>query len=108
MEAYPRQYTEHSLPLIILSGLGEHQNGHSPGTALPRQESGTKLSCSSLESEGERARTLLQQFLRFDGSNAPWNSQSLSGPSGMLKYSMKAIGRVGMATARSSSSRKLS
>lgn len=102
MQAYPPQYTEHNLPLIVLSGLGEQEGGANTGTSIPSPESGTKISCSSPECDGELARSLLQQFLRLDGRDAAWHSQALSGPSGALKYYMKAIGRVGTARARSS------
>ena len=102
MQAYPPQYTEHNLPLILLSGLGEQQDGANTGSSIPRPESGTKFACSSPECDGERARNLLHQFLRLDGRDAAWNSQALSGPSGALKYYMKAIGRVGTARAKPS------
>lgn len=101
MEAYPPQYTEHNLPLVVLTGLGERQDDLKTGPTIPRQESGTKFSCNSPDCEGERAKGLLQQFVRLDGRDAAWSSQALSGPAGMLKYSMKAIGRVGTALARS-------
>lgn len=102
MQAYPIQYTEHNLPLVVLSGLGEQQDEATTGVSISRQESGTKLTCSSPECDGERAKSLLQQFLRLDGRDAAWNAQALSGPSGALKYYMKAIGRVGTARATTS------
>ena len=100
MEAYPAQYTEHNLPLVLLSGLGERLSDSGNEASIPRRESGTKLACNSPECEGERATGLLQHFHRLDGRDAPWNSQALSGPAGALKYYMKAIRRVGTAIAK--------
>ncbi|KAK3725138.1 hypothetical protein LTR37_000649 [Vermiconidia calcicola] len=94
MEAYPDHYTEHNLPLVLLSGLGEQQNDTSPGAIIPRQESGTNIQIASPECSGERADSLRQQLLRLDGSNLPWNASLLPAPSGLLGYKMKAIGRA--------------
>jgi trafficking protein particle complex subunit 11 len=95
MEAYPREYVEHNLPLVFLSGLGEQ--AISNNVAIPQlQESGTKFSGTSPECTGDRAGILLQQFLILDGSDRPWNASSLPGPTGNLKYRMRTIGRVGM------------
>lgn len=99
MEAYPPEYVEHNLPLVVLSGLGEQQNDAANRSDLPRQESGTKLQTNLPECEGEQANQLLRQFLEFDGTNQPWNASALPGPSGVLKYRIKTIGRVGMAMA---------
>ncbi|KAK3704282.1 hypothetical protein LTR37_013956 [Vermiconidia calcicola] len=94
MEAYPDHYTEHNLPLVVLSGLGEQENVTSPGAILPHQESGTKIQFASPECSGERADSLRQQLLQLDGSNLPWNASLLPAPSGLLGYKMKAIGRA--------------
>lgn len=97
MEAYPAPYAEHNLPLVFLSGLGERDDEESSEYSAPRQENGTKVATGAPECEGDRASRLLQQFIRFDGSDQPWNAAAMPGPSGNLKYRMKAIGRVGMA-----------
>jgi hypothetical protein len=96
MEAYPPEYIEHNLPLVVLSGLGERQGNPESPPPIYHLESGTKLQGSSQECTGERAQSLLQQFLRIDGSSLPWNASSLPGPSGTVKYKVKAVGRVGM------------
>ena len=95
MEDYSQEYTEHNLPLVLLSGLGEH--GSQEGGIAPshRQESGTKLVMQSAECEGDRASALLEQLLFQDGSKEPWNARALAGPTGSMKYAMKPIGRVG-------------
>lgn len=88
MEAYPPQYTEHNLPLVLLSGLGEQ--GASGET--PRQEYGARIVTESPECENGR---LLQEFLALNGSERAWNAASLPGPGGAVRYKMKTIGRVG-------------
>lgn len=100
MEVYPSPYIEHNLPLVLLSGLGEQQDETRTKVSSARQESGTKVTSSSPECHGDRAGALLQQFFRLDGSDLAWNSQALLAPPDSLKYSMKAIGRVGMAIAK--------
>ncbi|KAK4506584.1 hypothetical protein PRZ48_000316 [Zasmidium cellare] len=89
MEAYPPQYTEHNLPLVLLSGFGEQQTSGG-GSQLHRQESGARIVTESAECENGR---LLQEFLVLDGSDRAWNAASLPGPSGAIRYRMKTIGR---------------
>ncbi|KAH9844616.1 Gryzun, putative trafficking through Golgi [Teratosphaeria destructans] len=96
MEAFPPQYVEHQLPLIVLSGLGERSDGSRSEPLLPRQESGTKISTSSAECDGDRAVQLLDILLKHDGRAQAWNATALPGPTTQLKYRMKAIGRTYM------------
>lgn len=91
MEAYPPQYIEHNLPLVLLSGFGE-QETPSGATQVPRLESGARIVTESRECEHER---LLQEFLALDGSDQACNAASLPGPSGAIRYCMRTIGRVG-------------
>ena len=100
MEAYPPEYVEHNLPLVVLSGLGERRGNGIAGPVLPRQESGTKIQASSPQCSGERSQHLLDEFLKLDGTNLAWNATALPSASGMLKYKMRAIGRVGTAAAK--------
>ena len=96
MEDFPREYTEHNLPLVLLSGLGENDGRPDGGDQqIPRQESGTPISMQSAECEGDRARQLLQQLLQQDGRDQAWSAKALAGPTGTMKYAMKPIGRVG-------------
>ena len=99
MEAYPREYVEHNLPLVLLSGFGEQHTESASPDGTPRQESGTRLHTSSPECRSEQAQLLLQNFLHFDGTQQSWNANDLPGPSGTLRYRVKTIGRVGTATA---------
>ena len=99
MEAYPSEYVEHNLPLVVLSGLGEQHDVSTAANAVPRQEGGTRLQIQSPECSGEQAQQVLQQFRQYDGSNQPWNASALPGPSDPLMYRTKATGRVGTARA---------
>lgn len=94
MEAYPREYVEHNLPLVLLSGLGESVDGEHSAPKPTRQEYGTKILTASPECQGERAARLLEELFRHDGSSQPWNLASMPGSSGILRYRMRPIGRV--------------
>lgn len=99
MEDFPKEYTEHNLPLVLLSGLGVDSGADGGNTQLPRQESGTRIGMQSVECEGERARQLLHKLMQQDGRDHAWNAKALAGPTGTTKYAMKPIGRVGMLSA---------
>ena len=90
MDELPTEYTEHDLPLLVLSGLGHD------GDANVQNVSGTRLAIQTPECEGERAVNLRLQFLARDGSGSAGNASNLPGPNGSLKYHMQSIGRVGM------------
>jgi hypothetical protein len=89
MDDLPLAYTEHNLPLLVLSGLGHDGDSGVVST------SGTRLAIQTPECEGERAGNLRQQFLTRDGSGSAWNANTLPGPNGSLKYRIQSIGRVG-------------
>ena len=95
MQAYPKAYVEHNLPLVFLSGLGERHDAGQDGIKVAKQESATRVLTTSDECRGDRASQLLDQLLQQDGSERPWNAQALPGPSSTLKWRMKPIGRVG-------------
>jgi hypothetical protein len=90
MDDLPTGYTEHNLPLVVLSGLG-----HESDLGV-QSSSGTRLVIQNPECEGDRASNLRQQFVARDGSLAAWNASTLPGPVGSMKYHMRPIGRVGM------------
>lgn len=95
MEAYPEELVEHNLPLVLLSGLGSGPTAEESTLALNRQGGGTKILLNSPECPGDRVTSLLNQFLQLDGSGLAWNSSTLPGPTGTVKYRIRAIGRVG-------------
>ncbi|KAK5116000.1 hypothetical protein LTR62_000456 [Meristemomyces frigidus] len=93
MEAYPAEYSAHELPLVILSGLGTRPDIVPTGGQSRRQESGARISTSSKECSGDRARLLLEQLLKQDGSSEAWSSPPSSGPQTLLPYRIRTIGR---------------
>lgn len=95
MEAYPPEYVEHNLPLVLLSGLG-HESAK-VGKAALRQDSGPRLVLGSEECVAQQAAQLLQALQSIDATEKAWHAATSSGPSGLIGYKMKAIGRVGMA-----------
>ncbi|KAM0722891.1 hypothetical protein Q7P37_001089 [Cladosporium fusiforme] len=93
MEDLPIDYTDHNLPLVLLSGLDNEYHTGTAGNGTPRQESGTRLAIQSAACQGDRAGHLLQQFIKRDGSISAWNAGTLPGPVGSMKFHMQAIGR---------------
>ncbi|KAF2722627.1 hypothetical protein K431DRAFT_338000 [Polychaeton citri CBS 116435] len=94
MEAYPNEYVEHNVPLILLSGLGQDDDGASNPTPSQRQESGTRIVNNSPDCRNERAPQLLQGFLSRDGRDNAWNSTGFPGPTGPMRFKMQQIGRT--------------
>ncbi|WPG99226.1 Gryzun, putative trafficking through Golgi [Acrodontium crateriforme] len=92
MDAFPREYVEHNLPLLLLSGLGEREDLRPPSKFL-RHESGARIETRSPICGGEKASQVLEQFFKHDGSDSLWNANALPAPPGPLKYRIKAIGR---------------
>lgn len=80
MEDLPPAYVDNTLPLILLSGLGEDENANQAGRG---QENGARILTDSLECRTEQSSQLLQQFLALDG---PRNAAN-------LRYKIKCVGR---------------
>ncbi|KAH7085723.1 Gryzun, putative trafficking through golgi-domain-containing protein [Paraphoma chrysanthemicola] len=95
MEAYPPQYVQHNLPFIVLSGLGITKELDPPPPVhdvLPGRAV-TTINSEIPAVTGDRANTLLQDFLSADTSNAPWNGRS-TGRKGLASgFRIRAIGR---------------
>lgn len=97
MDAYPPEYVEHNLPLIVLSGLdtAEERNGPLPVQNVLPGRATTTISSELPPVTGERAQQLLQQFLDTDGSDAPWNGRNLDRRGNIIEFKIRAVGRVG-------------
>ncbi|KAI9819952.1 MAG: hypothetical protein M1827_006522 [Pycnora praestabilis] len=97
MEAFPTNYVRHNLPLTVLSGLGslDLQLGQDPEyLSYPLlREKGVKIGSELPPVTTPTANELLKEFIRLDGSDAPWNSRLDEGGSSM-RLSVKAIGRL--------------
>lgn len=96
MEAFPSDFVVHNLPLIVLSGLATTKEVDPPPPVhhvLPGQTV-THINSEIAAVEGERAKELLNEFLRSDATNAPWNARSLSRKGVTYGFRMRSIGRV--------------
>jgi hypothetical protein len=94
MEDLPEEYTQHNLPLVLLSGLGLGDGVLQDPNA--KQSNGTRLLINTPECVGEKVPQLLDQFVKRDGRFSAWNAGTLPGPGGFIRYHMKPIGRVNM------------
>lgn len=90
MEAYPPDYVQHNLPLVLVSGFGELDNDGSPPG---RQEYGARISTQSPECLSDQAKRLLQGLRALDGTGCAWNSTALPGSTGSVRYQIKTVGR---------------
>ena len=96
MDAYPPDYVDHNLPLVVLSGLGAnaHQE-HYPRSHDLLQENGFTISSHLPVVGGERADQVLEDFLAADGRHWSCNSRAARSNSGLIGFRFKAVGRVG-------------
>ncbi|KAI9891161.1 MAG: hypothetical protein M1814_003004 [Vezdaea aestivalis] len=90
MEAYPPEYVDHNLPLVLLTGLRSKDGSAKPSEDSADLEGGTLLHCDIPEVESSHAQALLKLFLREDSSNAPWNAKTARTTP---PFRVKAIGR---------------
>ena len=96
MEAFPSDFVVHNLPLLVLSGLATSKEVDPPPPVqhvLPGQTV-THINSEIAPVEGERAKELLDEFLRADATNAPWNVRGLSRRGVTYGFRMRSVGRV--------------
>lgn len=97
MDAYPEDYVNHNLPLILLSGLEagvEDNNGSSVDYPL-LAETGPRIFSDFPPLSGAVAEELRRALLEEDGSQKPWRSTaSTNGTAPQIGYKIKSIGRV--------------
>ena len=103
MDAYPEDYVNHNLPLILLSGLGadaEDDAGSLLETTYPLfDEKGYKIFSDFPPLSGGLAEELRRVLLEADSSRMSW--RSTASPSGSLSlpytsYKIKSTGRVSL------------
>ncbi|KAF2842389.1 hypothetical protein M501DRAFT_927446 [Patellaria atrata CBS 101060] len=92
MDAYPADYVAHNLPLIVLYGLSTHEDSQYSSTRShsPLQDRGAFINSEWPNLKGERAQELLRDFLKADGTNAPWSSKSRTE---LIGFKFRAVGR---------------
>ena len=91
MEAYPPDYVQHNLPLVLVSGFGElDEDASTPGRHL---QYGARISTESPECLSDQGTRLLQALRALDGTGYAWNSSALPGPDGSVRFKLKTVGR---------------
>lgn len=104
MDAYPEDYVNHNLPLVLLSGLEAGPeagpgDGPTPSDSYPLlAEKGPKIVSDFPSLSGAVAEDLRRVFLEQDGTQMPWRSGLLSSngkaSSQNMRYRIKSAGRV--------------
>lgn len=100
MEAYPEDYVEHNLPLILLSGLGAEPEASEETSERSRRlllEGGFRIKTDTPPLTSSTAENLLRAFLSADSSEASWNNRASSTTDGDGRFRIKRVGRVGQA-----------
>ena len=99
MEAYPRDYVDHNLPLIVLSGLPSQSDVPRDAPEQWRSsllEGGFRIRTDAAPLTGSVAEDLLRAFLAAGSSDAPWNSKAtLTKTENGRSFCIKSVGRVG-------------
>ncbi|KAF2089057.1 hypothetical protein K490DRAFT_38133 [Saccharata proteae CBS 121410] len=94
MDAYPPDYVEHNLPLLVLSGLATE----TPPAPIAKSHTLIQEHGFTVESEvpavtGDRAEQLRQEFLNADASNSPWNARRSKTRGDVIGFKIRAVGR---------------
>jgi hypothetical protein len=100
MDAYPENYVNHNLPLVLLSGLQADLKDESEiSSDYPLlSEKGTHIFSDFPPLSGAVAEELRSLLLEEDSSQTPWRSRvSMSGnvTTANIGYRIKSSGRVG-------------
>lgn len=98
MEAFPKDYVDHNLPLICLSGIGHDEQAASE----PERRSGSLLKDGGFKIRTDvppltdaAAEIVLRAFLNFDSSNDTLNTAAASTRNSPGAFKIKTVGRVG-------------
>jgi len=100
MDAYPEDYVNHNLPLVLLSGLEADAGDNSgAGSDYPLlSERGTHIFSDFPPLSGGVAEELRSLLLQEDGTQMPWKSRVNMGrntTTANVAYRIKSSGRVG-------------
>jgi hypothetical protein len=99
MDAYPEDYVNHNLPLVLLSGLeADTENDANPTVDYPLlAEKGPRIFSDFPPLSGAVAEELRRALLEEDGSQMPWRAGLTSGgnaTSPHIAYRIRSSGRV--------------
>lgn len=108
MDAYPEDYVNHNLPLVLLSGLeaGAEDDSHASANYPLLAEKGPKVFSDFPPLSGAVAEDLRRVLLEADGNHMAWKSSPLSSSgnnssSQHMRYRIKSAGRVHLPVAGS-------
>ncbi|KAJ5345852.1 hypothetical protein N7452_003856 [Penicillium brevicompactum] len=96
MEAYPEDYVNHNLPLVLLSGLEAGDDSEASSGYPLLTEKGTHIFSDFPPLSGGVAEELRSFFLQEDGTHMPWKSRvNVSGNTATanISYRIKSSGR---------------
>lgn len=100
MDAYPEDYVNHNLPLVLLSGLeaGAEDDSDASVNYPLLAEKGPKVFSDFPPLSGAVAEDLRRVLLEEDGTQMAWKSSPLSSSgnssSPHMRYRIKSAGRV--------------
>lgn len=98
MDAYPEDYVNHNLPLVLLSGLEADDTAAVTSDYPLIAEKGIHIFSDFPPLTGGVAEELRSLFLQEDGTHMPWKSRiNVSGNTATanIAYRIKSSGRVG-------------
>lgn len=85
MDGYGPACVAHNVPLLVISGLGQHSK------EAIRKDGGVRIASEIPVVESDDAATLLKHFRESDATNLPWNGREHSARN---KFKIKIVGRV--------------
>ena len=96
MEAYPKEYVAHNLPLLALSGLDRAVDSgiDTRGNTKP-QGHGARVTSSLPPLSEAKATILREEFLKVNGDSLPWKSSGPSNGGELVGCIIRTVGRVG-------------
>lgn len=95
MDAYPLEYVEHNIPLILLLGLdSQAEPERTASEASLLQDGGFVIKSDLPPVRGEHGQQLLQALHRYDGSSRPWHMRATNEQGGFFGFRVRSTGRV--------------
>jgi hypothetical protein len=99
MDAYPQDYVNHNIPLVLLAGLeADVEDDSKPTVDYPLlAENGPKIFSDFPPLSGAVAEELRRVLLEEDGSQMPWKAglaSSGNAQSPHIAYRIRSSGRV--------------
>ena len=99
MDVFPKDYADHNLPLLLLSGLeteaADTSSAGSASTVL--REGGFRLKTDLPVLKSPLAAALLRSFFQHDAGDVPWRAGAHEGSQSVGALNIRSIGRVGQA-----------